>query len=311
VAGSSYWACVLSLETLRSLYPERSTFVLWTLTFADPAAQWSTKEASKRFVPVGDWLNKQGYKLVRVLERGARNGRWHYHLVTFDRIPWDVLQERIMRYGFGKVLDYREKTMDSYHYVAKYLGKQFGQKAGDAANRVRRFGCIGFKGTPCSRVQTLNRKLTLVADMDPIRPITLFQVLCDDKLVSLHVRREVLEDEDELIYTMKISSALIQKLQDNALAGVPSLVAEYRVCDVVTKQVSDYKTGVKVDRVIVSHTIETAKGALHLTEWLPPGADPKAVKAPAQKGDVVLIELTAMVVKFGNTTLSGTITKAV
>lgn len=310
MAAKSYWACILSLELLKRLSGNPPKGFLWTLTFADPEAQKNPREAANLFRPLRLKMQQDGKVFLRTMEAGARNGNWHYHLVTFQRWDFHALRSLVVSYGFGMVLDVREKETDQLAYVAKYVAKNIGYHSSPLASYVRRWGCVGFEGVSCRNVKVTKRVLHLVKNTFE-RLYDWCEWRLDGELLIRQKLRETSLNPLEPSYTKmnELTSAQVKRVSTCAAQGVPCILGEYRVCDVEIKNVKDSKTGVSTPRVLVQHTVETAKQALVVSEWLPVGADPKAVKAPAAKGDIVIVEIYSMSTKFGATRLGGTIFK--
>jgi len=91
-------------------------------------------------------------------------------------------------------------------------------------------------------------------------------------------------------------------------SGVFGSVGEYRGCVVRSFAVADkLKPGVKINRVVVEHNVEFGGSPLVVGEWLPEGADEKAVKAPANRGDVVFATIAGLKWEKGVRKCSGSV----
>jgi len=291
---------------LRGLYPEAQSGFLWTLTFSDREKQVDALKAAQAFADIRVWLYENEWHCIRVMEQGSRNGNWHYHLVTLERMDWHKLHDYITTRGFGTILHVVEKPLDALDYVAKYVAKNIRSNLMQSG-RVRKWGCIGFSGCTANNVRIKKKTLQLVKNTyDGLWEVGEYR--SEGTLILQWVHRQILNPLQPVIKMIELKPATLAKIQAAALSGTPCIVGEYRVCDVVTKDVSDFKTGVKVPRVLVSHTIETSKSAIVVAEWLPPGSDAKTVKAPAKKGDIVIIEVQSMASKFGSIKINGTVT---
>jgi len=279
-----------------------SSCYLWTFTFPDDVAP---SVGTKRWAPFAEWLRRSGKVAVRVLERGTRGEqRWHFHTVSPQR--WDVNEVRPVaeRYGFGRI-NVRRIPATRAFYVAKYVGKQFGETACRA--NVRLWGCIGFHGA-----SVRNTRITVKVDnsrLAPIEGIIDFWVwtLPDGITLRFPLRPESATIENPINKTMEIKASQAKELLGDLAAGNLVMLGEYRGYAVRSLKIKDQKSGVMVDRVVVEHNVEVNGVARTVGEWLATGATAKDVKPPATRGDVVKVTVETAKRFGGQMSYGGTI----
>ena len=297
MASRSYWACRFSISWLfrgpeaRSLSdpPAPKSCKLWTYTFADPSLRTDPGRALDTWIPLGEWLRKTGKQCVRVLEQGEK-GAWHFHAVTPDW--WDVTEvRRKAEYlGFGRI-NAKEIPIEHAHYVAKYVGKSHGKLKMPPGRR--QWACVGFKGVSSKDIRYHSR--TVVVLRDEPREFLVHEVVWKLGSSVLHrVRLRPPHDASDGIHMIELKPAQAKELTATLARGDIVALGEYRGCNVKIQPVDDWKTKQKVDRVVVEHACEINASPVVVSQWLPAGADAKAVKAPANRGELVVIHVSQM-----------------
>jgi len=99
---------------------------------------------------------------------------------------------------------------------------------------------------------------------------------------------------------------LSPEIQSRVLKGESLMVAEYRQTQIETVKMRDKVTGASRSSTVLRHGLETHKEQVSLSEWLPDGSDPKNIKLPASKGQMVVVVLTSMTRERGLLTIGGT-----
>lgn len=89
--------------------------------------------------------------MVKVYEEHPGGHGWHIHFVTTDRIDVSLIRQCGEQTGFGRVNAKRIQSKRAA-YIAKYVGKAFSA----AGQMLRRWSCIGFKGTRVRDVALVN-----------------------------------------------------------------------------------------------------------------------------------------------------------
>jgi len=298
----SYYACVFSVMHLlrgpekRTLFDEEKApkwCYLWTWTFADPFPRHDVVEALKRWEGLRKSLQRDGRKFVRSIEQGDKSGHWHFHAVTPDRWSAKDMWARSFRFGFGRP-DVKPVPIDKGLYVAKYIRKRLNLPPGR-----RRWACVGFDGVPASRLKCATKVLQVVA----IEPRSYWYhgkewSLPDNRTLIVRTEGEPPPTEPRFI-KMEIKPNAGKHVLEQLAKGKFVAVGEYRGTSTREQRVTDYKTNQSVSKVIVEHTIEFGTKAITASEWLPPGATAESVKAPANKGDAVMVEYTGISKKYG------------
>lgn len=88
---------------------------------------------------------------------------------------------------------------------------------------------------------------------------------------------------------------------DNVLAGKPLLLVEYRATEIDEINRKVVKAGESATMPIVKHKVLVGNDSYEVAEFLPNGADIKAIKAPFTKGQMVILEIKTMeVTKWGS-----------
>jgi len=141
-----------------------------TLTFADEPK--SARDALKKFHTFSDkWIKIRYVKAVRVLERGEKNGRLHFHCVVvcpfdirtgfdfqavargdyrsandFLRAEWKELRTACLKYGFGRseLLPVKSTAEGIARYVGSYIGKHVRSRV-ESDKGVRTVGFVGYQ----------------------------------------------------------------------------------------------------------------------------------------------------------------------
>ena len=277
-------ACSLSIQ---HLFREAAWCYLWTFTFADDV---SPDEAARRWRLFVRWLIETERKCVRVLESGSQHGRWHYHCVTPDR--WDVneIREAAARHGFGRI-NVKKLPAARAKYVAKYLNKD---ARGTLSKGLRRWACVGFDGVPVNRVKTSSKTLYL-PKMWQGRAFTIVEWNVEGLEPSRTRIRVAETPEKEEIQHLLISAAQWDCLLKSMFeTGEILIVGEYRGLTVTQKILEDDTTGTRIESAYIEHVIECGGNTRHVREWLPVGADVKAVVLPAEVGAMVKARLSSI-----------------
>jgi len=314
---ASFWACYFSV---RKLFPDLETRTLWdadaladetcklwTFTFPDAETRADPQKAMKRWPPLAQWIRDQGWRCVRVLERGEL-GAWHIHAVTPEFWPVRKVRAAAERFGFGRV---NVKPIPSVRapYVAKYVGKNL---HGDVRG-IRRWGCIGFKGFGVTDIEIVKKTRILVERA--YDPVLYSRLIWAVDGTPLHVARlrPVVQGQPDDAKIMNIKPHWLPVIHAQLTSGKIVMLGEYRGCEAITKQVNAYEGGKvvgKVSRVIVTHHVEDPQGkSFDFRESVPDannrpnGTDARGdIKPPASRGDVVLVHVTNMSDKWGHDT---------
>jgi len=274
---------------------------LWTWTFADELPRQSALEAMKRWMPHAVWLRRSGKKLLRALERGSKGGAYHFHAITHQR--WDIneIRKHAESCGFGRI-NVTVIPRDRVGYVAKYLGKpgRFPIPKG-----VRLWACIGYQGVKRNDVRCRVTQLTIpVIDAYPFF-VSVKRWTLDGVTIAEKILRPDWTGRKTEIQVMNITKENIQHIATLVAGGSILAVAEYRTCSARKLEFAEEKKGVatgkQVTRKIVEHGVELGNEQVTVSEWLPDDADISAVKAPAAKGEPVLVEVGQFSRKYGIT----------
>ncbi len=290
-------ACSLSIQFL---FREAANCYLWTFTFADDV---SPDEAARRWRLFVRWLVDSDRVCVRVLESGGKNGRWHYHCVTPDR--WDVneIRKTVERYGFGRI-NVKEIRASSAGYVAKYLNKD---SRGILTKGLRRWACVGFDGVPVNRVKA-SSKTRYLPKMWEGRAFTIVELTVEG-VEPVRTRIRVAETPaQEEIQRLFISAVQWDGLLKSMIeTGEFVVVGEYRGLTVTQKIQKDDTTGTRIESAYIEHVVECGGNTQHVREWLPRGADVKAVVLPAEVGAMVKARLSSIRMHNGVQYLTGVV----
>jgi len=286
----------------------REVAYLWTWTFPDKESRSDALLAMKKWKVHARWLKDSGKQLLRALERGSKNGAYHFHGVTHQR--WDVNEIRTMaqKHGFGRV-NVKMIPRDRVSYVAKYLGKpgRFPIPRG-----VRLWACIGYEGVRKDDVRCHITQLTVpVIDAFP-RLISCKRWTLDGLILREILLRPDWNGDLNELQIMNITKENVQQIAGLISTGAILCVGEYRLCTArsLTFDEKDKKTGNptgrKLTRKMIEHGVEVGSPVeqVTVTEWLPDDADLSAVKAPCAKGEPVLIEIASFSRQFGITAKS-------
>jgi len=308
----SRWACRL---TILHLFQPRDApwdaprwLFLHTLTFKDPEPDY--REARRRWSNLRKEFQRSARYGVCVPEFGERTKRLHFHLVTSQRWDaremWDICD----RYGFGRyhvrrrpawrktpASGYAGQIHESAYYAAKYVGKRRHWPV--ELKGSRQWSVFGEKYFPIPPCQVRDVRITR-------KVLTVIQESCDEQLYGWSVWSWGPLITDSLRVKLRPdalsdSPTKMRELTKEQQAKVASLVAagdivgvgEYRVGTVETKKMESYTggrpTGVKVDRVIVTHKIDfgAAYERREFDELMPAGTLAESVTFPAKSGDLV------------------------
>lgn len=298
----AYHACRLSIAKMVADTGSGLGY-LWTLTFKTYTEE---KEAKAKAILLFQWMRDHARQAVFSTEWHPGGHGIHFHLATCQR--WDAGQMWgiCARYGFG-IIDVRSPmSVERLFYVAKYLAKDFTRRNVRHVAQLTRWGCIGFTGCRCKDVrlkQTLDRLVEY--SLPDWRNSDYWGETPEGQLVLL--RYSTNQIEERIRNAMELKPLQQKDVLARVTRGEPVIAGEYRGCEVKSAQVSDFKSGQKVARTVVEHTVEFEIGTRTVSEWLPQGADARAVKAPALKGDKVLVIVTSMSNRLGTVRLGGTI----
>lgn len=281
----------------------RETAFLWTWTFADIEPRQSAKEAMKRWTPHARWLRDSGKMLLRALERGGKRGSYHFHAITHQR--WDVREIRAHaeKCGFGRI-NVKVIPRDRVGYIAKYLGKpgRFPIPKG-----VRLWACIGYEGVKQNDVRCHVTDLTVNVP-DPTPVLRLGKRWTVDGIIVAEFLERPNSTNDLPWHYMNITKENTLQIAQLVAQGNILCVAEYRTCSARKLEFEEEKKGVatgkQVVRKIVEHGVEVGNEQITVSEWLADDADIAAVKAPAAKGEPVLIVISQFSKKYGITAKS-------
>lgn len=301
----SYWAFVFSMQKLcppldlAELGKEWSAWVyLWTWTCPDEHGRTDIRELARRWAALAKWLHRSGKRCVRVFEAGSRGGAFHVHAVTPDW--WDVneIRRQSEKCLFGRI-NVKRIPREKISYLAKYLRKETKLPEG-----VRRWGAVGFPAITKASVKIKDESLTLKTGVCENPFVDVVEWL--DPNGVLLFRRTVRKNWDPnvapIIKQMKLTNENTQQVMALLLKGKILCVGEYRRTDVREIRVTAQgATGARSTRVIVEHTVELGDGgqSVKCSEWLPDGADKSQVKAPAARGEPVLVEVESMSRQYG------------
>jgi len=296
-------ACALSIRylfrgveerTLEEL-PAPTVCRLWTFTFLEEEVRRNVDLA------VGCWrafmkdsrLTKLGLRCVRVLE--CKEGNWHYHAVTPDWWDVDVIRE-IWEYHRGGRVNVVVIPFEKAGYVGKYLNK----RAERLPPGTRRWSCVGFGGCSVSnlRIKKSVRWLVPVSYREELYDAITYH-LPDNGGFSVRLRKS--GDYAPTVHHMEIKPVAAKEIVASCVAGRLTAVGEYRGTAVRSQKFEDFKTKQMVEKHIVEHSIEFGGMAVSCAEWLPTGADPKAIRPPANKGDIVLVTVSKASKQYGYT----------
>lgn len=96
-----------------------------------------------------------------------------------------------------------------------------------------------------------------------------------------------------------------QELIDGVLSGQSYLVVEFRGSKVEQITYRDAKTQQKASFWKQTHHVELASNPVVVSERIPDGVDPAAIKSPFKKGQTVVLHLTKMESVNGITSAQG------
>lgn len=315
---ASYWACRLSIQRLltfedqlsiKGVEPGRSPrrFVtssdckLWTFTTADFC---EPDEILARWKCLARRLLMSKRRCVRALERGPRGTkRLHIHAVTPEWWPVELIRKWAEQAGFGRI-HVKSIPIEKAYYVAKYAAKQIGKE--DV--RARSWGCVGFRGTRTSDVSC-----TINVDNAALQPFPYYPLCdgvvwdCGDTGTFTFQLRAGPIGGPLAFRNMELKPIQAKEVIASVLAGNPCFVGEYRGYAIREIKFQDKRSGAQVTRVTVEHNVEVLGQSRLVVEWLPQGADKSAVKAPAQKADIVLVTINTARRFGGATQYDGTI----
>lgn len=311
-------ACVWSVEKLMPSLEESTLFpgpdelphefkdkvFLWTWTFPDKEARDSVVIAMRRWKKHARWLKDTGKQCMRALERGGKNGAYHFHAITHQR--WDINEVRAHAEscGFGR-LQVTVIPRERASYIAKYLGKpgRFPIPKG-----ARLWACIGYEGVKKNDVRCRITELTVNVKNPYQCMISCKRWLLDGVIISERILRPDWDGNPQEIQNMKVTKENMEHIASLIVGGSIMCLAEYRTCSVRKLEFAEEKKGVltgkQVVRKIVEHGVEVGSEQITVSEWLPDDADITAVKPPAEKGEPVLIEIAQFSRKYGITAKS-------
>lgn len=276
-----------------------ATCKLWTFTFPEEEVRLNPALCAARWKRLNNDRRFRGRKFVHVLESSKR-GYWHYHCVTPER--WDVDEMRLIaeQHGFGRI-NVKELPVSKSEYVAKYLQKK--PKALPAG--MRRWACHGFKGTKVSSIRITSDLIIRDTPDDNNRAYSrLIVTLPDGETITYRLRLTTNAEYDN---HMKITETASKEILKMACGGQAPMVGEYRGFEVRQIAITDDENPAHVEiKHIVEYGVEfpIANGQVKSIKcgmWLEKGTPPETVKAPANKGDPVVVAITGMSLKWGNT----------
>jgi uncharacterized protein YfiM (DUF2279 family) len=128
---------------------------LHTLTFADPEP--SIKEAARRFNNFFHGTGagrRMGIKAVWCMQRGAKSGRLHFHLVTCRPLDYKAMWAALKKYGFGRYDCQKPQDASRAGYIARYVGRP-----GALEHGARSWGAVGFEKVKRKNVQQETHEL--------------------------------------------------------------------------------------------------------------------------------------------------------
>lgn len=278
---------------------------LWTWTFKDQLPRENALEAMRIWYPHAQWLKRTGKKLLRALERGGKRGNYHFHAITHQR--WDVneIREHAEKCGFGRI-NVQRIPRERVGYIAKYLGKpgRFPIPRG-----VRLWACIGYTGCRMSDVKCHVTELTVTVKDLYSRLISVKRWTLDGVTIAEKILRPDWTGDESEVQIMNITKENLAHIAQCIAAGSILAVAEYRTCSARKLEFAEEDkkgnlTGKQVVRKIVEHGVEIGNEQVTVTEWLPDDADIEKVKAPADKGEAVLVEVGQFSKRYGITAKS-------
>jgi len=283
------------------------TCFLHTFTFSGDEPD--VKEAARRLhsFTLSKYYKAHPIPFVWVLQRGDEGGRLHFHLVTAEKWEESRFRKAIKKNGFGRY-NVRERPVYRAFYAARYVGRwcRFPLPKG-----TRSWGAVRCDKVKQANVVKKETVLTLVAP----EPHPIFDLLvwtCPEYNLEVVSRnREFRPGYAVALKMNELKPAATKVLLAEMLKGGSHVIGEYRMSDVRALEYADKKNpgAPKIRRVIVSHTVECGNEAVTVKEWLPTGADEKAVKAPAARGDVVLVRIDSQTSQFGrDREITGSIT---
>lgn len=273
---------------------------LWTFTFPDEKGQMDHRYAMKAWHRVADWLLKSGKRCVRAIERGDRNGHYHFHAVTDQRWNVNEVRARAERAGFGRI-NVEEIPRARLYYLAKYIGKKGRWKM---PKRLRLWACVGFSGFGPRDIKF--DEMTLTVPQEDLRPAftSVIRWQLDGELLRERILRADWTGDPDEVHIMNITKENILHIGQLLSQGVILGVGEYRTCTTRTLTFTNEKTEKKETRKIVEHGLEFGNDQITVSEWLPDDADLSNVKPPVNKGDPVVVEIASFSPKFGITAKS-------
>lgn len=280
---------------------------LHTMTFKGDAPDEKTAARALKSWIDSSYYRKHPIPFVWVMQKGDEFGRIHFHLVTAKKWEESRFRKAVKRNGFGRY-NVRERPIERSGYAARYVGRwcKF-----PLAKGTRSWGVVGANRVRCVDVVKREKVLPLVA----YEPQPLFDTLfwrCREYRVTITFLNRYPCDLQPVVYKMnELKPAAAKVVLAELLKGGSHAVGEYRMSDVRTLEYADKKNpgAPKIRRVIVSHTVECGNEAVTVKEWLPSGADEKSVKAPANRGDVVLVRIDSQASQFGrDREINGSIT---
>jgi len=122
---------------------------------------------------------------------------------------------------------------------------------------------------------------------------------CDAQADGPEIMRELTKEQTEKVLKLVSTGDIVG-------------VGEYRACEVVEKEMADFKNpAVKHKRVVVTHKVDFGVTCerREFDEVLPVGADAKSVTPPAKSGEFVAVAVDGMNAYRGGTNYKGRITK--
>jgi len=282
----------------------QATGYIWTFTFADNVPGNDPVEAMRRWAPMARWLQRNGYRCVRALQRGKRFGRYHIHCVTDQWWSVRTLLPVASRYGFGS-LDVKARPREKMSYIARYVGKQSARWG--IPKGVRLWSCIGFRGSRVNDIEWRERSLTVLEDKLDY-PYRLDTVVMWDGVKVGHFRRyQSPVPEGALTYTniMNLTKENIAHIGALIGSGAIICVGEYRTCK-GREMVTADKRNIGKEKILklVEHGIEVGDSQITCSMWLPQDADIKNVKPAAQKGEPVCVVVEQVSREYGITATS-------
>lgn len=301
---ASAWACRYSIRWMfrdvgqRTLEDPKTPAMayLWTFTFPEEEVRLNPLACAARWRTFMNDRRMRKRMFVHVLEPSKR-GYWHFHVVTPER--WEVDELRLVSevHGFGRI-HVKRVPVSKVDYVAKYLQKDI---PGDV--RIRRWACHGFVGTKVRSIRITTDSTSRDSSSDQRPAYTRLIIQYGDSFSKV-LRLRLTENGKELDQRMKITDTQMKELVKMATNNQPPLVGEYRGFEVRAIKIADDENP---NHITVKHVVEygvefptvTGVKAVKCSMWLPTGADAATVKAPATKGEFVVVELTGMSFKYG------------